>query len=163
MGELITTRGSIGATHVDNLWITCHSRPLSIDIETLPPSTNHIWRNNGRGRVYKILDATRWEEHAIRAVRGAALDAYRTFDLEALTGRPLKLEIFVQRPTWHGKTKAKKHLYVRPDLSNYIKASEDALFRALLLDDSAVIELIAKKVEGPGIERTLLRLTFLEG
>lgn len=144
----------------EKLWITCVSRPLDIDIETLPPSTNHIWRNNGRGRVYKVLEASRWEEHAVRTTRQAAVKAYGSYDLECFRGRPLKFEIFVQRPTWRGKSKAMRKLYVRPDLDNFIKICCDALSSALNLDDSAIVEIVAKKVEGPKLS-TFIRISFM--
>lgn len=135
---------------------------IELDIEILghPVSANAIWRGSGR-RVYKTPEARRFED-LVFICTGQALRAQHGLgDLGAYKGRPIRLEISVTKPSWRGKTKATKDKYVRPDLSNFIKLCEDSVFKALALDDSAVVELIARKLEVDGPLRTFVRIVFI--
>lgn len=136
------------------------TQPLEVAIDGLPPSANMIWRRAG-ARFYKTREANQWDIQAQNKVSAKAFWVFGKSDLSAFVGLPVSLEIDVCRPTWRGKTKAKKHLYVRPDLDNYCKSCIDAVFSALKLDDCAVVEMHVRKIESPN-ERTVVRLKFIE-
>lgn len=131
---------------------------LIVEIPGLPVSTNHIWKRAG-ARFYKVPAAQKWDAIAQVKTRVALLNTYGTQSLKKYVGWPIELEIDLSRPTWRGKTKAKAHLYVRPDASNFIKSAEDAVMAASELDDCAVVKLIVRKCEG--LERTIVRMKFL--
>lgn len=139
----------------------CIATPLVVEVAGLPPSVNRIWRHSG-GKVYKTKEATGWDALAQMRIKQKARSTYGRWDLSELKGLPLRLDIDFYRPTWRGKTKRTRHLCVRPDASNLIKVAEDALTRALGIEDSAVVELVVRKVQMPGPERTVMRLMFLE-
>ncbi len=136
------------------------SLELSIEIPGHPISANKIWRGAGK-HVYKTPEARGWESLAFMKAKMALSRQHGLKDLAAYKGKAIKLEMDFFRSSWKGKTKATRELYVRPDVSNFIKLCEDSIMKALGLDDSAVIELIARKVEHPGLERTLVRITLI--
>lgn len=135
-------------------------KTFKIEIEGHPPTVNHTYRFSKKGG-YKVKSAILWDVRVQSLVQKAAHTRFGTHDLSSLSGYPIKLEINVLRATWHGKTKSKRHLYVRPDLTNFFKAAEDSLFKALRLEDSAVVEFIGRKVEAEGCDRTVMSLEFL--
>lgn len=81
-------------------------------------------------------------------------------DLSEFKGHPVSLTLEFHRPKWTGKSGIKKGLYVRPDISNFVKIAEDAIFRALSLDDSAVVDLTLRKVESESV-RTFIDFRFV--
>jgi Holliday junction resolvase RusA-like endonuclease len=139
----------------------CKSQVLAVSIPGHPESVNHTYRRGFGGQVYKTSIASAWERMAINEVKRAALRVYGTSKLAILKGAPVRLEIDFCRDTWRKKKKSENHLVVRPDVSNLVKLAEDALFRGLDLDDSAVVILLVKKVEMPGPIKTQMRLQFL--
>lgn len=133
--------------------------PLRVEILGHPPSVNRIYRIHKRG-IFKIKAAASWGNLAEGRVRLEALKVFGKVDLSYLKGHGIILHLQYTRETWHGKTKSKKHLYVRPDLSNFIKVTEDAVCKALGLDDCAVKYLLCEKVEAPGPDQTIIQLRF---
>ena len=146
----------------DELRLLTIVRPLEVHIPALPVSVNAMWRNNGRGRVYKVHKASSWENAAVLITRRAAMEAWGTYDLSALKGYPLRLWVGVQKDTWFGKTKRTAHLMVsKGDLDNYVKSIFDALINgALYLGDYAIDEYTVKACTGPG-EGVFVKLSFL--
>lgn len=145
----------------EDLWEKCCAQSLNFIIAGHPTSANQMWRKSRFG-MFKTKEAKLWEDRAEFAASKAAIKAYGTTNLASLKGRPLSLEISICRPSWTGKTKEKKGLYVRPDISNFIKSCEDAVMRALGLDDSAVVEITALKVVNE-LELTMVSLVFVGG
>lgn len=92
----------------------------------------------GRARLHNDRRHTEWME----SVAGQALQ-HRPGEL--LDG-PLRLtvDVYVLRP----KSVKREYPVGRPDLSNYVKAIEDALNRVIWTDDSRVVELVARKLYG---------------
>lgn len=134
---------------------------LIVEIPDHPPSINHTYGFNGRRR-FKDKRAVRWQTMAEMLTQNAAMELYGTFKLEQLVGKPIKLELFYYRETWRGKAKPKRGLYVRPDLDGFLKISIDSVFNALGLDDCAVIELVAHKVEQIGPNKLVIKLKFID-
>lgn len=145
---------------VDETLNSIRSRPFKVEILGHPPSVNQLYRVFGK-RSIKSIQARAWDLRVHNIISRAALIHFKGVPLAELKGYPIKLEIHICRPSWRAKAKSKNHLYVRPDLTNFFKAAEDSLFRALGLDDSAVVEFIGKKVEEPGHDKTRLHLEFL--
>lgn len=149
----------MGTSTLDQLWESLKANPLIFEIAGHPPSVNQIWRGVGR-RIYKIPEAAAFESMVGASAHAWARRNYGTSDLRCFKGRPLELHLSFGRPSW--KAKAKKgcegHI-IRPDVSNLVKCAEDGLMRALGLDDSAVMELSAKKISGA--VRTVFELRFL--
>lgn len=144
-----------------DLYQRIKDKPLSIEIENHPVSVNMIWRRKASGGMYKVAKANAWGARAEITIRLGARLLWSTYNLASLIGHPISLELLFYRDTWHGKTKNKRDLYVRPDLSNFIKATEDAVMSALFLDDCAIINLQCKKVERAGGDAVGIRLQFL--
>lgn len=132
---------------------------LRFELTGHPVSVNHIYKRVGK-RTFKSSEALAWE--ALVAQRIAqSLGEFKISSLKSRYGHPIRLEVDLVRESWHGKSKATRGRYVRPDVDNFMKGCLDAVFRALELDDSAVVELIARKIEEPGLNRTRVRLEFL--
>lgn len=146
-----------GVKAIDALWMQCRDHPLEFTIPGLPPSTNHLYAQFGNRRI-KSREAHKWEGFSLLFVRRAAMEAYGTFRLEDLKGKPLRIEITFYRPGWRAKNGSIK----KPDCDNLIKALLDGVMKSLNLDDSAILELMASKVESSESERTFCKLTFLE-
>lgn len=143
---------------IKDLWEKCRAEHLQICVPGLPPSVNKLYATV-RGRRVKSRESRLYQTQVAHIARQAAMITYGTHDLSSLRGRPLRFGMLVLRPSWRAKSGSK--LYVRPDLSNFIKACEDSVISALGLDDSAVVELIATKIEHDGVVRTVVRLSFL--
>lgn len=141
----------------DALWMQCRDFPLEFTIPGHPPSINSLYATF-RGRRIKSREGHKWEGFSLIFVRRAALEAYGTFRLEDLKGRPLRMEIAFYRPTW----KAKNGNIKRWDVDGHLKCLIDSSLTALNLDDSAILELRASKIEDAGPERTYCKLIFLE-
>lgn len=91
----------------------------------------------------------------------AAREAVGTPHFEIMRGWPIRLTISFIRPSWRAKSGPNKGRLVRPDISNLIKVTEDAVCRALFLDDSAVADLTVAKVERDGPVRTEILFEFM--
>lgn len=131
---------------------------LLIEIPGLPPSVNHTYGFSSKGG-WKKPEVKRWEHEAQWLASQTALKAYGSFKLEEFRGLPIKLEMSFIRPSWRSKRKPKH--YVRPDVSNFIKVTEDSVCKALGLEDSAVVEVTALKIERSGPVRTEVRFNFV--
>lgn len=134
---------------------------LRVEIPGLPTSVNHTYgrRRGGKG-FFKVKASTDWERVAYELVKKKQRDIWSAVALDIYKGLPIKLTIDVCRPSWRGKSKAKREHYVRPDLDNFIKLTIDAVFKALGLDDSAVVDLTARKVESQFIG-VIVELEFI--
>lgn len=145
---------------LDLQWVRCTDYPLEIIIEGLPPTTiNHTYGVGRNGRFFKKKKVSVWQDCLSRKINKLAELVWGISDVSRYLGRPLRLEIEYCRPSWRGKSGPKKGLYVRPDISNFIKGTEDAVMRGLGLDDSAVVQLIVMKIEST--ESTRIRLSFI--
>lgn len=142
----------------EDLWERCKATPLEFGFSGHPPSVNKLYATV-RGHRVKTKAAREFSNLICFRSSSASLLFYNTTNLTKLKGKPLKLELAFYRPSWRAKNGS--GLYVRPDLSNFIKILEDSIMGAFGLDDSAVVELIAKKVEKEGEECTFVRLSFL--
>lgn len=111
-----------------------------ICIEGWPPSVNRVWRKL-RGRMIKNPVYVHWE-NKVAAVCLSGGDVPR---LRGLVGRPYKLVIEVVAKSWWYTTGSPK----KPDVSNFVKAAEDAVCRVYGWDDAWCQELEIRKVEGP--------------
>lgn len=111
-----------------------------ICIEGWPPSVNRVWRKL-RGRMIKNPVYVHWE-NKVAAVCLSGGDAAR---LRGLVERPYKLVIEVVAKSWWYTTGSPK----KPDVSNFVKAAEDAVCRVYGWDDAWCQELEIRKVEGP--------------
>lgn len=142
---------------IEALYANCRANQLHVILQGLPPSVNKLYANV-RGRRVKTQLGRIWATNSIWPIGMACQSAYGTRSLSDLKGRPLWLQLRFSRPSWRAKSGS--GLYVRPDVSNFIKCAEDAFISALGLDDSAVVELVASKIEGRA-EATEMVLTFL--
>lgn len=123
-----------------------YSRPLIVEIGGLPPSVNHTY-GYGRYGVYKNRDAVKWQNWASFIIKTAARESWGTCDLGVFKGLPIKLTISFIKPSWRVKSGPRKGKLVKPDVSNLVKIVEDALCSSLGLDDAAVVEMTALKIE----------------
>jgi Holliday junction resolvase RusA-like endonuclease len=113
--------------------------------------------------MIKSIAARQWDAMSIPMIRRAAYGVCGTTFFKDRERMPLRLEILVYRPSWYCKTKTKRNKFIKRDASNFIKAAEDSLMKALGLDDSAVFEILVRKVgDVEGGERTLMNLCFWE-
>lgn len=115
-----------------------------------PPSTNNLFFNNQKtgGRIKtKIYRA--FEE----MIYAECLKAGNMANLKLMRCCPYKLTVELLAPTWRNKTGTAKKL----DVSNYIKAVEDAVCRIYGWSDEYATTVIALKAIGP-LEMT--RVTF---
>lgn len=145
MGKILTLRDKL------------YSKPLIVTLDGLPPSVNHTYGFGGR-RVFKKPEALKWQQNAIWVISKAAIEVYGTTNLITMKGLPIRLELSFIRPSWRSKLK----LYVRPDISNLVKITEDTVCEALgRLDDSSVIDLSVHKIERDGPVRTEIRFEFI--
>lgn len=133
---------------------------LRIEIEGLPVSANAACRSFGR-RVVKTVEARRFERLAMLRTRAACIAQLGKLNLAHLNGEAVRLTIEVHRESWRGATKATCKRWVQPDVSNFIKYCEDAVFKALGLNDGSVVELVARKIETAGRSRTVVVLAFI--
>ncbi len=140
----------------ETLWALCRNHPLEFTIPGHPPSINELYANV-RGRRVKTRVGHKWESFSGIFVRTAAKDAYGTYNLHELKGKPLKLDIYFYSPSW----KAKNGNLRRWDCDNHIKSFQDSLVSSLGLDDYSIMDLSAIKVESPLEIRTFARLIFL--
>lgn len=92
-----------------------------------PPSMNRIWRH-AHGRTYKAKDAQTYQLVAQARARAMGLS-------EPLTG-PIRLWVSLHPP-------GKKSI----DLDNSMKAAIDALNGIAWMDDSQLVEILARKAE----------------
>lgn len=92
-----------------------------------PPSMNRLWRH-AHGRTYKNPDAQKFQMVAQTQARTLGLT-------EPLTG-PIRLWVSLHPP-------GKKSI----DLDNSMKAAIDALNGIAWLDDSQLVEILARKAE----------------
>jgi Holliday junction resolvase RusA-like endonuclease len=136
-----------------------------ITVPGLPPSVNSLYANV-RGRRVKSKEARKWEDLASAFIRKQVIremeEGQKIRDyFQAFINRPIRLEIYLYKPTWHCVSKGKEKQFKKVDASNFIKAAEDVLCGSIGLDDSAVTEVVAKKLVG-GPERTVFRLWIFE-
>lgn len=111
--------------------------------------------------MYKTKKAFDWQELAKIRIRQMARSLWGTYELSAMRGLPIEVTLWVCRESWTGKAKLKRGLYVRPDITNFIKGAEDALCGALGLDDAAVVEFRAVKQVRTGENLTIMELRFI--
>lgn len=136
------------------------SNKLVVEIPGLPPSVNHTYSFTRRG-AFKKPEVRKWEGVAHYLISQASQEAYGKQDLSIMRGEPIRLILSFIRPSWRAKSGLNKGRLVRPDVSNFIKVTEDAVCGALGLDDSAVVELTVLKLERSGDIRTEIVLEFV--
>ncbi len=100
---------------------------------------------------------------SIPLIRRAVKDTLGYSFFSSRERMPLRIELLFYRPTWYCTTKTLKNNFKRIDLDNRCKAAIDSLMMGLGLDDSAVFEIMLRKVtDKEGSERTLINLCFWE-
>jgi len=114
-------------------------------ITPLPPSSNHLYFNLKKGGRALTKEGSKF----INEVKVGLVRAYP--NARAGKNDPLVLALRLYFPDvvntgWPKKTDTK---YKRRDVSNYVKALEDALKQGLGVDDSNHITMILDKQEGP--------------
>lgn len=137
-------------------------KELEFMVEGLPPTVNHSYGRAANGRMFKTAKTSSWQKLAVARAKQASIKAFGTCRLSYLSEYSVRLEMEVYRSTWHCVSKGREAVFHRKDLDNFIKATQDAVFSALSLDDSQVMELHAKKIGSPGLaECTRIRIKFL--
>ena len=126
---------------------------LEFSLKGLPPSVNSLYATF-RGRRIKSRVGKAWTESAIFQL-SLQLTKQEKVDFK---DKPLRAEVELYRETWHCKTKGKAHKFFRIDLDNRLKSILDAVFEAIGLDDSQVVDLSIIKCVGRE-ERTIVRLS----
>ena len=121
---------------------------LSITLDGLPPTVNHLYRTGGRHR-YKTPEGVAYQEATVEEMRrlrkaSRALGPY-------LTGPylgPVALHIVMtarSRRRW--------------DLDNRVKAVQDCLQMAgIIKDDSQITELVVRRDPMPKLDRTTIKV-----
>lgn len=100
-------------------------------IPGLPQSVNHMWRQGGKGRVYKTRAAKEWHEIAVWHLRAGRI-ANKVYNSS------VKVDIVL-----YMRTKR------RADIDNRAKQCLDSLSDAgIIVDDSQVCEMSIKRVQG---------------
>lgn len=121
------------------------TKPLTIILDVLPPSVNHMYRTSKRGAKYLTEEAQLFRDMAIVEARAAA-----------------------GRAGWHAPDRIAFHLRItfpnnrQTDIDNRIKSALDACALALGFNDSRVDCVIAERVgvvKGrPGCEMILMEM-----
>lgn len=103
---------------------------ISLELDGLPPTVNHMYRTSGRYR-YKTADTRIYQEHVTARLR-------ELWKNQAQYTQPV--ELFVQFHTNNRK---------RWDIDNRVKALQDCLSMAgVIRDDTQIDELHVKRVYG---------------
>lgn len=118
---------------------------MSVELDGLPPTVNHLYRSTRGGRRYKTKDGREWQNATALAMRAAKKD----------------------RAPWSGGA-AMDVLFIsadrrRWDIDNRIKALQDCLAEAgVLKDDKQIIDLRARREYGRA-DRTLVTVSEAGG
>jgi len=107
---------------------------LTIKIPLEAVSLNQLYPSNKSGRRFLSASGKEYKEHVFHATRKALAKTEFTIDQNK---HFLTLEIFFY--TSKLLTKESKISKNKPDLSNCVKALEDAVFEAIGLDDYLVL------------------------
>jgi Holliday junction resolvase RusA-like endonuclease len=105
-------------------------KPLCLTID-VPPSANHLYPTNKAGKRFQSAEATAFKDKVGWLLRAAMVEQ----GWEAPAGASLALQF-----TLHFRDSKRRH-----DLSNAIKAAEDAICAVLGIDDSRVVDLHARR------------------
>ena len=120
---------------------------LSITLDGLPPTVNHLYRTGGRHR-YKTAEGAAYQEATaaeMRAQREKFLPARRC--VGPYLG-PVALHIVMTSRTRR-----------RWDLDNRVKAVQDCLQMAgIIKDDSQITELVVRRDPMPMLDRTTIKV-----
>ena len=126
-----------------------------------PPSVNHIWKKgrspSGKPITYKTKEYTDWEKRVANACLIQASANKGLGFWKQQKNKYYELEINVQAPTWT----TKKNTPMKPDITNLIKAAEDAVCKAFDWEDSYCTKCTIIKSSGPQlIKCTTIRFHF---
>ena len=119
---------------------------LSITLDGLPPTVNHLYRTGGRHR-YKTAEGVAYQEATAAEMRAQreALPARRC--VGPYLG-PVALHIVMTSRTQR-----------RWDLDNRVKAVQDCLQMAgIIKDDSQITELVVRRDPMPMLDRTTIKV-----
>ncbi len=133
---------------------------FEIDLPGLPPSVNQLYATV-RGNRVKSKVGREYSNLVSLFVRKQLGEYLQDKYFSKQVHRPIRLELYFHKPSWHCVTKGKTHQFIKRDLDNFVKAVQDSLFESMGLDDSCIVELRVKKVGKSDRERTHVRLWFL--
>jgi Holliday junction resolvase RusA-like endonuclease len=143
---------------------------FEITVDGLPESVNNIWRKTTRG-MKKSISYVLWE----RRVALACEDWVNKFasasnensnevfaDLQWLARWPYALEIRANKARWRAKTPRRDwhEQLVRPDVTNLVKSSEDAVCKVFKWEDSQCAR--ATILKANGVDSTVIRFDFFD-
>ena len=104
---------------------------LSLELEGLPPTVNHLYRSTKGGRRYKTADSKQYQEYASANI------------MSEWTGKPAYSGAVDLRITFETDDRR------RWDIDNRIKALQDCLRAAhVLVDDAQVESLTVRRIYG---------------
>ncbi len=118
----------------------------TFEIPFMPPSVNQMYVNSRKlGVRFKSPELNLWEKRAGLYLKMHHIEHKGLF----------RLEIDMHSRWYNLNGTVKKR-----DCSNYIKAIEDALFKAIGRDDSEVFELFIRKTQSKE-DKVLIRLSLI--
>jgi Holliday junction resolvase RusA-like endonuclease len=123
-----------------------------LEVPGHPPSVNRVWRKFGN-RMVKSKDYIEWEQDvaAVCLMRGN-LAYYKTF-----AKKRYSLDLKIVDISWDYKNGNPK----KPDLTNFIKAAEDAVCKVYGWDDVYCMSLHVSKVIGDSA-KTVYHFSFFD-
>ena len=138
-----------------------NAQPIfSVTVLGHPPSVNSIWRKGrdrgGKVKFYKVKEYVDWETRIAMACTATACNHKGVGFWKAMKNHYYELFIEVGNETW----KTKKGTPKKPDVTNFIKAAEDAVCKTFGWEDSYCMKCTIVKVIGP--ECTKIRFDFTQ-
>lgn len=133
---------------------------FSAELTKLPPSANKMYIYTKHGPV--ASKAAKAFKNAARVELARQLFS-KGFTVESNMPYRLELDFYLPKLQNKGWPKSKTR-YVRKDVSNLIKVTEDLVADCLGIDDSCFIEVLAGKFDGNvhGFEGVKIRIVSLE-
>lgn len=119
---------------------------LSITLDGLPPTVNHLYRTGGRHR-YKTAEGAAYQEATAAEMRAQREEVPARHCRGPYLG-PVALHIVMTSRTRR-----------RWDLDNRVKAVQDCLQMAgIIKDDSQITELVVRRDPMPMLDRTTIKV-----
>ena len=133
---------------------------FSAELTKLPPSSNKMYVYTKHGPVASKAAKVFKNSARVELIRQLFLEG---FTVESNLPYRLELDFYLPKLQNKGWPKCKTR-YVRKDVSNLIKVTEDLVADCLGIDDSCFIEVLAAKFDGKahGFEGVKIRVVGLE-